>query len=137
MSRMSREEWYMMIADNVAKRSTCSRAQVGAVLVNPDTKRIVAMGYNGSPKGAKHCIDTECLMSDGHCIRTIHAELNAVLNLEKNYDDLHLYSTHQPCLQCTKVLVGANVSKVFFRHEYIDQERDRLLLELHIRFIKM
>lgn len=129
--RLGRIEYYMKIAQVVSERSTCTRAKVGAVLVNPLTNRVVAMGYNGSVKGSPHCIDEGCLMHKDHCIRTIHAELNAILNLEKEYKELHLYCTHQPCIHCTKALIGANVTLVFYNTPYLDEGRDLLLRELN------
>ena len=138
IGRISRDEYFIRIADVVALRSTCNRAQVGAVLVDPYTNRIVATGYNGSAKGAPHCIDVGCLEMDlgtGHgtsCIRTIHAELNAVLHLEHNYTRLVLYSTHQPCFQCTKALIAANVKDIYYRLPYKDIARDLLLKEIEL-----
>ena len=92
--RPSREEYYMSIAEIVAERSTCARAKVGAVLIDPKTNRIVATGYNGSAKGAPHCIEEGCLMHKDHCIRTIHAEMNAILHLEHNYPQLQIGRAH-------------------------------------------
>jgi len=131
--RMDRVTYFMKIAEIVAERSTCSKAKVGAVLVDPQTNRIVATGFNGSISGDKHCIDVGCLEIDLHnghgpsCIRTIHAELNAVLHLERRYDWLTLYTTHQPCYHCIKPLMVANVKAVWFLHPYKDEARDMFL----------
>ena len=125
--RPTREEYYMGIARIVAERSTCTRAKVGAVLIDPKTNRIVATGYNGSSKGAKHCLDEGCLVHEGHCIRTIHAETNAILHLEHNYEKLHLYCTHQPCWQCYKILLASNVVQVTFEKRYPDPLREALI----------
>jgi len=141
--RMEREEYFMRIALVVKERSTCGKAKVGAVLVDPMTNRIVATGYNGSPKKAPHCIAVGCLevdLGNGHgksCIRTIHAELNAILHLEHNYPVLHLYCTHQPCVHCLKALIGANVVKIYYLHDYKDLARDLLARELDIHFTPM
>src|SRR3990167_7252863 len=105
--RINRNTYFMKITKLVALRSTCDRLKVGAVLVHKN--RIVSTGYNGSPPGAGHCIDKGCLMYKRHCIRTIHAEMNALLNLERNYDSLTLYCTHTPCLECFKALITKNV----------------------------
>ena len=129
-TRMSRDLCFMVIALTVAERSTCNRAKVGAVLVDNRRNRIVGMGYNGSVSGAPHCIDVGCLMSHGHCKRTIHAEENAVLNLEHFYSNLTLYSTHQPCAECYKRLVAANVKAIFYLEPYKDRIRDKLIKEL-------
>jgi len=128
--RLSRDEYFIRIAQVVAERSTCSRAKVGAVLVDPRTNRIVATGYNGSIKGSPHCIDVGCMMVEDHCRRTIHAEMNAVLHLEHNYDILYLYSTHEPCAECFKALKTANVVKMTYINRYKDDVRDLIRKEL-------
>jgi dCMP deaminase len=112
----------MKIAKTVATRSTCTRAMVGAVLVSQN--RIVSTGYNGSPPGATHCIEDGCLIHKGHCIRTIHAEVNAIINLEHHYDDLILYCTHQPCCECYKLLTALGVKEIYYAHPYPDPKRN-------------
>ena len=128
--RMDRKEYFLEIAKLVAERSTCLRAKVGAVLVHKN--RIVSTGYNGSPPGAKHCIDdgVGCLEVAGHCIRTIHAELNAILHLEHNYDELELYCTHSPCINCLKAMITINVKHIYYRISYPDSSVDKLLFDL-------
>lgn len=134
--RMDRQTYYLRIAEVVAERGTCPKAKVGAVLVDPDSNRIISMGYNGSAKGAPHCNELGCLEIDlgtGHgksCIRTIHAELNALLHLDKRYGQMDLYSTHQPCFQCFKALVAAGVVNMFYLNPYQDRARDLLHGEL-------
>lgn len=130
MNRMDRDQYYLHIAQMVSLRSTCKRANVGCVLVNHDNGRIVSMGYNGSVKGGPHCIDVGCLMLKDHCIRTIHAEANAVANLERNYEDLFIYTTHQPCFNCLKLLIAVGVKQVYYMNPYISIERDLLLKDL-------
>ena len=127
--RISRLQYFMKIADIVAQRSTCSRAKVGAVLVDPVSNKIVATGYNGSVPGAPHCEDVGCMMEDGHCRRTVHAELNSILHLEHSYTMLDLYTTYQPCYQCTKALITANVKRVYYREPYEDHIRDMIIEE--------
>ena len=102
MKRMSRDKYFMKIAEVVSERSTCSRAKVGAVLVDITKRKIAAVGYNGSVPGSKHCIDHECLEVKGHCRRTVHAALNAVLHLDNSSGNLVLYCTHQPCAECCR-----------------------------------
>ena len=128
--RLGRQEYFMKVATVVAERSTCARAKVGAVLVDVEHNKIVATGYNGSVRGGRHCIDTGCLMHRKHCIRTIHAELNAVLHLERPYNVLTLYCTHQPCLACLKALITARVRYIYYSIPYKDIARDRFLKDL-------
>jgi dCMP deaminase len=90
----------MKIAEDVALRSTCDRAQVGAVLVRE--KHIISTGYNGSPAGLEHCDDVGHLMVDGHCVRTVHAEVNAIIQAAVfglATRDSVCYVTHFPCRQ--------------------------------------
>lgn len=124
--RLGRHEYFIEIAKLVAKRSTCERAMVGAVLVNPDTNHLVSTGYNGSIPHTAHCTEIGCLLEDGHCRRTVHAELNALLHLERSYPELVLYCTHQPCYQCFKALATANVKTIYYMEVYEDKLRDKL-----------
>ena len=85
----------------IANRSTCKRAKVGAILVKDN--KVISTGYNGSVSGTEHCIDHECLVIEGHCVRTLHAEVNAILQgaergVPKGFT---AYVTHFPCLNCT------------------------------------
>lgn len=109
-------------------RSTCTRLEVGASLVKD--RRIIAGGYNGSVSGDKHCIDEGCYLVDGHCIRTIHAEMNALLQCAKlgiSTEGAEIYVTHFPCLQCTKALLQAGVKTIHYLNNY---HNDSYALEL-------
>ncbi|HEY8449062.1 MAG TPA: cytidine/deoxycytidylate deaminase family protein [Bacillota bacterium] len=126
--RPSWDEYFMELADVVARRSTCPRRAVGAVLVRD--RRILATGYNGSPPGFPHCTDEGCLLVDGHCVRTIHAEMNAVVQAALHGVSLRgatLYCTSFPCLHCTKVLIGGGVTQVVYRDDYDDELSWRFL----------
>lgn len=96
--RISRHRMFMEMAKIVAKRGTCDRAQVGAVLVNANNK-VVSIGYNGSPHREPHCDEVGHLMFDGHCIRTIHAEENCLEGLTLCGEYI-MYVTHYPCPKC-------------------------------------
>lgn len=118
--RTSWNEYFMEITKTVATRSTCDRAFVGCVLVNKDN-RIVSTGYNGSISGDPHCHDAGHEMRDGHCIRTIHAEMNALLYCAKegiSVKNSICYVTHFPCLNCTKALIQAGISKIYYCEGY-------------------
>ena len=117
MSRLGRKEYFMSIAELAAQRGTCPRAQVGCVLVD-ERNRIKATGYNSSHPGSCHCDDHGCLVSQGHCIRTVHAEVAAVLNLEKQYQGLTAYVTHEPCMNCYKILTAAGVKEIYYKLAY-------------------
>lgn len=119
MSRPTWDSYFMKIAEDVAVRSTCDRAKVGAVLVKD--KHIISTGYNGSPAGLEHCDDVGHLMVDGHCVRTVHAEVNAIIQAAVfglATKDAVCYVTHFPCLNCTKMLINARISKLIYLNAY-------------------
>lgn len=126
--RPSWDQYFISLAGMVARRSTCLRRMVGAVIVRD--RRILATGYNGSPPGFVHCTDVGCLEVDGHCVRTIHAEVNAIVQAALHgvgTQGATLYCTDFPCLNCTKMLIGAGIVRVVYRDEY-DDPRSRAFL---------
>ena len=119
MTRPTWESYFIKIAEDVAVRSTCDRAKVGAVLVR--NKHIISTGYNGSPAGLEHCDDVGHLMVEGHCVRTVHAEVNAIIQAAVfglATRDAVCYVTHFPCLNCTKTLINARISKLVYINAY-------------------
>lgn len=103
----------------MALRSTCLRLQVGCVIVRD--KRMIASGYNGSITGDVHCTDVGCKVVDGHCVRAIHAEQNALMQCARfgiSTVGADIYVTHLPCLQCTKSIIQAGITRVFFEESY-------------------
>lgn len=109
----------MAQSDLLALRSTCSRLMVGATIVRE--KRIIAGGYNGSVSGGIHCIDEGCYVIDGHCVRTIHAEANAILQCAKfgvPTEGAEIYVTHFPCLQCCKQIIQSGIKAVYYAKDY-------------------
>ena len=118
--RKSWNEYFMEITEMVASRSTCDRAFVGCVVVNKD-HRIVSTGYNGSVAGNPHCSEVGHTMRDGHCIATIHAEMNALLYCAKEgipVKGCTAYVTHFPCLNCSKALIQAGIEKIYYKNAY-------------------
>ncbi|HTY56290.1 MAG TPA: cytidine/deoxycytidylate deaminase family protein [Candidatus Binataceae bacterium] len=128
MKRPSWDQYFMTITRQVAERSTCLRAKVGAVIVRD--RNILATGYNGSPAGLPHCLDAGCLIyesrtPDGeieqNCYRTIHAEMNAITQAAKNgaaIRDADIYVTHTPCIHCLKVLINTGIRNIYYEKEY-------------------
>jgi len=117
--RIPWDQYFMMQSVLLASRSTCNRLSVGATIVRD--RRIIAGGYNGSVSGDVHCTDEGCYLVDGHCLRTIHAEMNAILQCAKfgeATDGAEIYVTDFPCLQCTKMLLQAGISKISYLHNY-------------------
>ena len=127
--RRSKENYYLDIADAALQRSTCLRRKYGAIVVKED--EIVSTGYNGSIVGNPHCHDVGHTMRDGHCIATIHAEMNALLYCAKegiSVKGCTAYVTHFPCLNCTKSLIQAGITRIYYHEGYrIDEYALQLL----------
>ncbi|MCI1856588.1 MAG: ComE operon protein 2 [Sporolactobacillus sp.] len=119
MERISWDQYFMAQSHLLASRSTCTRLVVGATIVRD--KRIIAGGYNGSISGDVHCLDEGCYVVNGHCVRTIHAEMNAILQCAKfgeSTDGAEIYVTHYPCLQCSKAIIQAGIRSVYYAEDY-------------------
>jgi dCMP deaminase len=113
------DSYFLKIAFAVSERSTCDRAFVGCVLVLE--KRILTTGFNGSPAGQPHCDEIGHLMVDGHCVRTIHAETNAIIQAALHGVSTKgsmCYVTHFPCINCTKALINAGITRLVYANGY-------------------
>ena len=120
----------MMQAAMLASRSTCTRLHVGAVVVKDG--RIIASGYNGSVTGTPHCTEVGDLLVDGHCIRAVHAEQNALMQLAKMgiaAEGAEIYVTDFPCVHCTKFLLQAGIKKINYLRNYNNDEFAMSLIE--------
>lgn len=119
MKRISWHQYFMAQSHLLALRSTCERLMVGATIVRD--KRIIAGGYNGSTSGSVHCIDDGCYVLEGHCVRTIHAEMNAILQCAKfgvATEGAEIYVTHFPCLNCTKAIIQSGIKTIYYAEDY-------------------
>lgn len=119
---MNKHEYICKITDIVASKATCNRALVGAVFINNEFE-ILATGFNGSPRKFDHCDDVGHNIVDGHCINTIHAEQNAIVQAAKRGVVLRnsiLYVTHLPCLICIKLLINLQINKIYYKKMYGD-----------------
>lgn len=114
--RPTLDEYLMGIAFAASARSTCPRASVGAVIAKKG--KILSTGYNGSISGLPHCIDCGCIMDNGSCIRTIHAEANAILQAAEDLNGCTIYCTHKPCLNCTKLILQAGIIRIVYKNFY-------------------
>ena len=124
--RVSWKDYFMNIAREVATRSTCNRKHVGAVIVREKT--ILSTGYNGSIKGLPHCDEVGCEMIDGHCVRTTHAEANAIVQAAKNgiqINQSEIYVTASPCYDCFKLIANAGIKIIYYDEFY----RDKRIIE--------
>lgn len=130
------DEYFMQIARTVATRATCPRAGVGAVLVR--AHRILTTGYNGAPRGVAHCTEVGCTVVNDHCMRATHAEANAVVQAALhgvNLAESTAYCTHQPCVNCSKLLISAGVRKIVYETAYSDVVAEELLAEAGVAVV--
>src|SRR6478609_6083915 len=135
-ARSSWDQYFMDIARQVATRATCDRKHVGAVLVRD--RIILSTGYNGSIRGMPHCDEVGHQMENGHCVATIHAEANAILQAARNgvrIEGADIYTTASPCWPCFKLIANTGIKRVvygeFYRDERIFGIAQRLGIELH------
>jgi dCMP deaminase len=134
--RASWDEYFMAIAREVATRSTCDRKHVGAVIVRD--RIILATGYNGSIRGLAHCDDEGHMMEDGHCVRTVHAEANAIAQAARNgvrLDGAAIYITASPCFGCFKLIANAGLNRIVFGEFYRDERIFEFSKQLGIELI--
>lgn len=147
MDRPSWDEYFMEMAALAAKRSTCMRRQVGAMIVKD--KHIIATGYNGAPRGIMHCEER------GGCLRekmkipsgerhelcmALHAEQNAIIQaatLGQSVEDATIYVTHQPCIICAKMIINAGIKRIVVREGYPDQLSIDILGEAGLRIVML
>lgn len=131
------DEYFMEIARTVATRATCPRASVGAVIVRDH--RILTTGYNGAPRHVPHCTEVGCQLVGGHCLRTTHAEANAIVQGALHgvrLADGSIYSTHQPCVGCSKLLISAGIVRIVYEQAYPDELAARLLVEAGVASVQ-
>ena len=121
-ARADWDTYFMNIARQVATRSTCDRKHVGAVIVRD--KRILSTGYNGSIRGLPHCDEVGHLMENNHCVRTVHAEANAIVQSACNgvrIEGADIYVTASPCWNCFKLIANSGIRRIFFGEFYRDE----------------
>ena len=134
--RASWDEYFMSIAQVVATRSTCQRKFVGAVIVRNRT--ILSTGYNGSIRGMPHCSDVGHMMEEGHCVATIHAEANAIIQAARNgvsIESAAIYVTASPCWNCFKQIANAGIGRICFGEFYRDQRIFEIAKQLQIELV--
>lgn len=142
--RPSWQQYFMQMAFLASSRSTCLRRQVGAVLVKDN--QILSTGYNGSPKGVRHCSEVGCLREKNNVpsgqmhelCRGLHAEQNAIIQAGLNGSSARgatLYCTHQPCSICAKMIINAEIQTVYVAEKYPDELAEKLLAEAGVELI--
>ena len=136
--RVSWEAYFMNIAKEVGTRSTCNRKHVGAVIVRGKT--ILATGYNGSISGLAHCDEAGHEIDNTHCVRTIHAEANAIVQSARHgvrIEDSEIYITASPCYDCFKMIANVGIRKIYFGEFYRDERIMEHAKELNIELIDL
>jgi dCMP deaminase len=142
MERPSNDEYFMEMAQLVSSRSTCLRRKVGAVIVKE--KRVLSTGYNGSPKGTRHCEELGCIRvklnvpsgTRHELCRGVHAEQNAVTQAAYfgvSVDGATIYTTTYPCSMCAKILINAGIKEIVYSEGYADDLSKELLSEADIK----
>jgi len=128
----------MNLAVQAATRSTCPRKHVGAVIVRDKT--ILSTGYNGSVRGAPHCDEAGCMMENGHCVRTVHAEANALIQAARHgirLEGAEIYVTASPCFDCFKLIANAGLTAIYFGEFYRDERVIQFAEDLGIRLVHL
>lgn len=141
-SRPTIDEYFMEMAHLAAKRSTCLRRKVGAVIVKD--KRVLSTGYNGVPRGLPHCEEVGCVRESKNIptgerhelCRGVHAEQNAIIQAAvfgTSIDGAIIYSTNHPCVVCVKLLINANITEIIYDDDYIDELAKDVLKESKVK----
>jgi len=136
--RVDWHNYFMNIAHQAATRATCDRKHVGAVIVRDKT--ILSTGYNGSIRGMPHCDDVGHVMEDGHCVATVHAEANAIIQAAKNgvrIDGAEIYTTASPCWACFKLITNAGIRTIYYGEFYRDARSADVAAQLGVRLIDL
>jgi dCMP deaminase len=136
--RKSWPEYFMSIAKEASTRSTCDRNFVGAVIVRDKT--ILSTGYNGSIRKLEHCDEVGHDMENDHCVATIHAEANAIIQAAKNgvmLDGSEIYCTSFPCWNCFKLICNSGIKKIYYGKDYGDHKADKIAKKLSIELVKI
>jgi len=136
--RVDWHTYFMNIAHQTATRATCDRKHVGAVIVRDKT--ILSTGYNGSIRGMPHCDDVGHVMEDGHCVATVHAEANAIIQAAKNgvrIEGAEIYTTASPCWSCFKLITNAGIRTIYYGEFYRDTRSAEVAAQLGIRLIDL
>lgn len=136
--RASWDEYFMRIAIQAGTRSTCDRKHVGAVIVRDKT--ILSTGYNGSIRGMPHCDDVGHMMENTHCVATVHAEANAIIQAAKHGTPISgadIYITASPCWNCFKLIANSGIARIFYLEFYRDERIIKIAREVGIELKKV
>ncbi|HMS90635.1 MAG TPA: dCMP deaminase family protein [Candidatus Absconditabacterales bacterium] len=139
MGRISKNEWFLKLAETIAERSTCCRKKVGCIIVKDGL--IVSTGFNGVARGESECPENGCSTESSEGCHTIHAEINAIINAARlgvSINGAEIFITLKPCSDCTRALINAGISKVFYKGSGDKYETGHnIKIENYIETIKM
>ncbi|GJM43642.1 MAG: dCMP deaminase [Gemmatimonadota bacterium] len=136
--RVSWDVYFMNIARQVATRATCERKHVGAVIVRDKT--ILSTGYNGSIRGLPHCDEVGHMLEDEHCVRTVHAEANAICQAARNgirIEGADIYTTASPCWNCFRLIANSGLHRIYYGEFYRDHRSLEIARELGMELIDL
>lgn len=136
--RPSWDEYFLKLAMLASERATCPRMHCGCVLVKD--RYVLSTGYNGSLPGSPHCEDEGCLVVDNHCVRTNHAEMNAICQAARHgvsLDGATAYVTNMPCTTCAKALIAAGIRRVVIFSDFHDTFAGRFFSESGVELERM
>jgi len=145
MNRPNWDEYFIKITQNVAERATCVKRKVGAIIVKDN--RILSTGYNGAPKGFKHCEEVGCLRKQMNLpsgerhelCRGLHAEQNAIVQAAvygTKIEGASMYCNYQPCVICAKMMINAGIKNLVYAGGYPDELAEKMLKESKIKVVK-
>lgn len=138
INRPSWDTYFLKLAMLVSERATCPRMHCGCVLVRE--KRILSTGYNGSIPGDVHCEDDGCMIVDNHCVRTIHAEMNAILQCSIHgisTEGATAYITNMPCTNCSKALIAAGIRQIVIFSDYHDTKAEEFFKIANVEIVRL
>lgn len=136
--RVDWHTYFMNIARQAATRATCDRKHVGAVIVRDRT--ILSTGYNGSIRGMPHCDEVGHVIENDHCVATVHAEANAILQAAKNgvrIDGAEIYTTASPCWNCFKLIANAGIHTIYYGEFYRDTRSAEVARQVGIKLVDL
>jgi len=132
--RPSWDDYFMAITRIIATRGTCNRLYAGSILVKDN--RIISTGYNGSPPGLPHCDDVGHLLEEGHCVRTIHGEHNALLQaaIQGGTSTIGstMYTKYSPCIHCVKYIIACGIKRIVLGKVYRNEKAIDMLKEAKV-----
>ena len=138
IKRPNWDEYFLKLAMLASERATCPRMHCGCVLVK--NKNVIATGYNGSIPGDEHCDEAGCIVVDNHCVRTVHAEMNALAQAAKHGNSVEgatVYITNMPCTTCAKALIAAGVQRIVVFSDFHDTLALQFFKKAHVKIDKL